>query len=140
MAKQTKKQKAAAAKKGAATRKRNASKKKGKGGGRARPKQHLGATLGGAKTAYDVAMAGTLDDVINTIKSPSIAGAKVTAVRAVANLKANATPAVFGAVISFGEDVPLVGPLYNDVVKKPLNKFLGKMEKKLTHRKRRWWI
>ena len=113
------------------------------------PKKHLAANLGLAASAYKVATDRTGD--LNYGISPVAAvfypydslETKVKAIvnKTLENVKQteNVLPGMIGVLVSYGGDVPLVGPLYKDVVKKPADRFLGKVEKALTGKKRAHW-
>ena len=127
--------------------KRKASKKKG--GSRPAQKKHLGAMLGTAKSVYDMETnpAGPYSSDLYLVQKNAV----VTAVKGDFSLvvpAAKATldgalshggPAVIGMAVSYGEDIPLIGDVVKEI-KRPLNRFIGKMERKLTKRKRRWWL
>ena len=116
---------------------------------RRKPKQHLAATLGGAKTIYDTETEMTgwgvpvyklqLDAaksiITGNFNDPMVMVAiKQTGIRAYQN----SAPALIGALVSFGEDLPVVGGLARDV-KRPVNRLMGKVEKRLTGKKRGRW-
>lgn len=137
----TKRQKAA--RKAAATRKRNKSKK---GGRRSVKTQNLGVTVGGAKTAYDILNTPTGYYATNIgtayVKAVLEGNTRVLKglmVETVTAARQNALPALAGAAASYGEDIPFVGDLYKDGVKKPINRFLVKFQKRVLKVKRPKW-
>lgn len=132
-------------KKGTKKKKSGGGGKKKKGRKRSTPKKHLGATLGTAYTGYKVATEISPIYSMETYKAlvQSVLDGKFDRTKAIIEFswdttKKNATPLIAGLAVSYGEDVPVVGELYKDIVKKPMDRLLGKLERKLTKKKARW--
>ena len=110
------------------------------------PKKHLAANAGLAVTVYKVATdaEGTMISPVQALFYPydSMQTRVAAVVRKVAsNLMEtkNTGPALIGLTMSYGEDLPLVGGLYKDIIKKPADRLLSKVEKGLTGKKRGRW-
>lgn len=137
-------------KKGKKGKKKGGSKKGKKTFRRVVQKKSLAAMLGGAVTAYKaetytppgfsknilgVQVQGAKTLLRGDVTSPYVREAVVETGKAV---MANSGPALVGAAISYGEDVPLVGGLYKDLIKRPLDRMFGKLQRRLTKRKARY--
>ena len=90
-------------------------KKSRKGGSRKSKKTPLAATLGGAKTAWDVGNAGTFTDLRTTVMNPNMTTAKVTTVNAFERMKTKSGPLILGVSLSYGDKIPVIGKLYKPV-------------------------
>ena len=132
-------------KKGGAKRRRPAAKKK-----RVTRKQklHIGAGVGTAKSGYDFFTADLNGQSVGyrllaSVTDPAQRAALLSALTSgqITSIAwREGKPMLFGVALSYGEDAPVVGPMYKDLVQRPLNKLIGKVERKLTKRKRRWWL
>lgn len=133
--------------------------KKGKGKGRKgrarskapktrrlrKAKTPIAATVGGLISAYNIELQpptpGYVTPVyevqINAIKTMDptkiVDAAKYTWVA----VKDKSGPALVGLALSYGGDLPVVGPLYKGLVKTPVDRLIGKLERKLTGKKPR---
>ena len=112
------------------------------------PKKHLGAMLGTAKSVYDMETnpAGPYSSDLIVVQKDALVyalkgdfGMVVPAAKATLDgALQHGGPAVIGLAISYGEDAPIVGDFVREI-KRPLNRFIGKMEKRLLKRKKARW-
>jgi hypothetical protein len=102
-----------------AKRKKKGSRRRSKGKSKKsysrRHKTPLAASLGGAKTAWDVGKDGTFTDLKTTMFNPSMTTANVTVTNAFARLKTRSGPVLLGVALSYGDKVPVIGKLYKPV-------------------------
>ena len=121
--------------------KRRASTKK-KTTRRSKPKTPIGASVGTGVTVYRIATKRTPLSWASPIDQlfadrTLMENIKFAFEAAVQNAKAteNIGPLLVGLGVSYGEDVPVVGPLYKGMIKRPADRLLGKLERALTKKK-----
>ena len=128
----------------AGKKKRKSSKKrKGSKRRRAAPKKkrvvrkqklHIGAGVGTAKSGYDFFTADLYGATVGhrllaSVTDPAQRTAILSALKSgtLASIAwREGKPMLLGVAVSYGEDAPVVGPMSNDLVKRPLNKLIGK--------------